>query len=240
MQKTTQRPVDSIFQCYFAFTTLALLCVMTSARAGRPMIVDDAGIVGANSCQLESWVYNGSNGTEYWAVPACNFSGNLEIALGGAHIDGTGQRGTVAVLQGKTLFKPLDSNGWGAGLVFGTQTVLGNSGLGDVFATVPVSFSFHNNRIVTHTNAGFVRVKSSGRTLGTWGAGVEVVMDERSTFTAETFGQQGGKPLVQFGVKYWLTPDRLQLDATYGNRVGNGSKDRFMTIGLVLFTNFVQ
>ena len=173
MQKIAQRPVRSTPQGYFALATVALFSFfMNSARAGRPMVVDDAGIVGAKNCQLESWVYNSSNGTEYWAVPACNLSGNLEIALGGAHIDGTGQRGNIAFLQGKTLFRPLESNSWGAGLVFGTQTALGKSGLGDLFATVPVSFSFHNNRIVAHTNAGLVRVKSSGRALGTWGAGV--------------------------------------------------------------------
>ena len=92
---------------------------------------------------------------------------------------------------------------------------------------------------MAHTNAGLVRVKSSGRALGTWGAGVEVAMTERSTMTFETFGQQGGKPLAQLGMKYWITKDRIQLDATYGNRLSQGSNNRFVTVGLVLFTNIL-
>lgn len=229
-----------LLQACFALTPLVLFCAMAPAHAGRPMAVDDAGIVGANSCQLESWVYNSSNGTEYWAVPACNFSGNLEVAVGGARIVEASQTGRVALLQGKTLFKPLDNNGWGTGLVLGTQTVLGHSGVGDVFARVPVSFSFLDSRIVVHTNAGFVRMKSSRHTHGTWAVGVEAALNERSTLTAETFGQQGGKPLVQLGMKYWITKDRVQLDATYGNRVGHGRSNRFVTIGVVLFTTFLQ
>lgn len=204
------------------------------------MVVDDAGIVGANNCQLGSWIYHSAAGTEYWAVPACNFSGNFELALGGARITGAGQTGNVAVLQGKTLFKPVDNNGWGAGLSFGTQSVLGDGGIGNVFATVPVSFSFLDGGIVVHTNAGLLRVKSSRRTYGTAGVGVEVALNERSTLTAETFGQQGGNLFVQLGIKYWLVKDRVQLDATYGNRVGQGSSARFFTLGFVLFTNFLQ
>ena len=223
-----------------AMTPLALCCAMAPAHAGRPMVVDDAAIVGANNCQLESWVYKGPAGTEYWAVPACNFSGNLEVAFGGARIVGASQTANVAVLQGKTLFKPLDNTGWGAGLVFGTQTVPGYGGIGDVSVTVPVSFSFLDSKIVAHTNAGFVRVNSSRHIYGSWGLGAEAVLNERATLTAETFGQQGGKPLVQVGMKYWLTKDRVQLDATYGGRVGNGRSNRYVTIGVVLFTNVLQ
>ena len=195
----------SIPQARFSFTILILLCAISPAHAGRPMIVDDAGIVAANNCQLESWVYNSSNGTEYWAVPACNFSGNLEIAVGAARIVGTGHTGSVAVLQGKTLFKPLDNNGWGAGLVFGTQTVPGHGGIGDLYATVPISFSYRNSAFLVHANAGFVRVQSSHNTSGTWGLGMETALNEQAILTAETFGQQGGKPLVQV---IWLYTSR--------------------------------
>ena len=216
------------------------------------MVVDDAAILGANDCQLESWVNNSASGTEYWAVPACNFSGNLEIALGGARVVEASQAGkvaihNVAVLQGKTIFKPLDNNGWGAGLVFGTQTVSGHGGIGDVFATVPVSFSFFDGGLLAHANAGLVRMASSRHAYKTWGAGIEAVLNDTSTLTAETFGQPGGKPFVQLGIKYWLTRDRLQLDATYGDTYGNTygaygkrGSDRVVTIGLVLFRDFLQ
>ena len=149
-------------------TILTLRCTATQAQAGRPMIVDDVGIVGANDCQLESWAYNNTSGTEYWVLPACNINGNLEIAVGAARMVGAHHNASVAVLQGKTLFKPLAGSGWGAGLVFGTQTVSGYGGFGDLFATVSVSFAYQNSAILVHINAGFVHARSSHCTHGTW------------------------------------------------------------------------
>jgi|GEM_PF-313166 len=221
-------------------TILTLRCTATQAQAGRPMIVDDVGIVGANDCQLESWAYNNTSGTEYWVLPACNINGNLEIAVGAARMVGAHHNASVAVLQGKTLFKPLAGSGWGAGLVFGTQTVSGYGGFGDLFATVSVSFAYQNSAILVHINAGFVHARSSHCTHGTWVVGLEAALTGRATFTVETVGQQGGKPIVQVGTKYWLTKDRVQLDAKYGNRIGHCGSDRIFTLGVVLFTKFLQ
>ena len=153
---------------------------------------------------------------------------------------GAHHNASVAVLQGKTLFKPLAGSGWGAGLVFGTQTVSGYGGFGDLFATVSVSFAYQNSAILVHINAGFVHARSSHCTHGTWVVGLEAALTGRATFTVETVGQQGGKPIVQVGTKYWLTKDRVQLDAKYGNRIGHCGSDRIFTLGVVLFTKFLQ
>lgn len=90
------------------------------AYAARPMITDDARIVDAKSCQLESWVKSRKDSTEFWAQPACNFTGNLELTLGAARTREDGSsRTTDVVIQGKTLFKELQPNGWGWGLAVG-------------------------------------------------------------------------------------------------------------------------
>ncbi|MEH6437359.1 hypothetical protein [Massilia sp. DD77] len=201
------------------------------------MIVDDAAIVGPKNCQLESWAADTGFSREYWAVPACNLGGNLELAIGGARINAAGQRDVIGVLQGKTLLKPLNDNGWGIGLVFGSQTVLEKGGLGDLYTTVPVSFSFADSKVLLHMNAGLVRVKSSGRSIGTYGIGAEFGTTERSTFIIEAAGQEGDKPLFQLGVKYWLMRDHVQVDASYGKRMNTPGADRIITPGLVFFTN---
>lgn len=205
-------------------------------RAGRPMIVDDAGVVGAQSCQLESWVQACRGSTVYWAVPACNLSGNLEVAFGGARVTGAQGTHTSAVLPGKTLFKTLDSNGWGAGLVFGNQFNPGSGVVGDLYAGAPVSISFRDDRLLVHTNLGWMREKIGGRNVMTWGLGVETRRSERTTLTSETFGQGHGKPFFQLGLKRWLLVDRLQIDATYADRFGRGDAERSVSVGLVLFT----
>ena len=223
---------------YFITTSLALSFYVMPSHAGRPMIVDDAGLVAANNCQLESWVSHTSSVNEYWAVPACNLTGNLEVAIGGARIAGTSQTGNLTFLQGKTLFKPLENNGWGVGLVFGNQSVIGRNGLGDMFATIPVSFSYLEGGVLLHTNVGLMRMKTSRQILKTWGFGTEVMLNDKSTLIAEIFGQESQKPIAQIGMKHWLYKNQIQIDATYGNQSGVSGSGQIITIGFVLFTNF--
>jgi hypothetical protein len=54
------------------------------AHAGRPLVTDDAGIVEARACHVESWLQDESGSRAFWALPACNPAGNLELTLGGA------------------------------------------------------------------------------------------------------------------------------------------------------------
>lgn len=63
---------------------LMLLVGASSAHAARPMITDDARLTDAGACQVESWVHIHGNQHEFWALPACNPGGNLELTLGGA------------------------------------------------------------------------------------------------------------------------------------------------------------
>ena len=103
-------------------SVIALACTLTPRpmHAARPMITDDARIVDVKSCQVESWQRRNQGSLEYWALPGCNFTGNLEITFGGARTsDAAGTRATDVVLQGKTLFKTLETNGWGTGLAIG-------------------------------------------------------------------------------------------------------------------------
>ncbi|MBS3935141.1 MAG: hypothetical protein KGZ43_03120 [Sulfuritalea sp.] len=222
-----------------AAVALSIGAMALSAHAGRPMVVDDAGIVGDRICQLETWVQKNRDSTEYWAVPACNFTGNLEVALGGARITSIAGTHTVAVIQGKTLFKTLDTNGWGAGLVFGNQFNPDNGVIGDLYANVPVSFSFQDDRFLLRTNLGRLREKETRRHATTWGVGAEMQLTERTAFTSETFGQHRGKPFFQLGIRHWVVPDRVQLDASYGNRFGRSSAERFFSVGLVLFSDAI-
>lgn len=200
------------------------------------MVTDDARIVDAKACQLESWVKKNPDSTEYWVLPACNFTGNLELTVGGAstRADG-GNRTTDMVVQGKTLFKPMESNGWGIGLAAGTVRH-SQADSRDWFAYVPTSLSFRDDAVVVHTNVGWLRGGETRWDRLTWGLGTEARLAEGTWLIAETFGQNRGKPFHQLGLRHWLVPDRIQLDATYGDRNGGGSDERWFSIGLRLLS----
>lgn len=227
----------------FRLLALALALTLTfglaaNVHAARPLNTDDARIVDAKACQVESWIRQNKGSTEYWALPGCNFTGNLEVTAGGARIsDGTAGNSSRTVVQGKTIFKPLETNGWGLGFAGGTSHRI-QAGLvaRDLYAYVPTSFSFYDDRLVVHTNVGWLRDASVKRDHATWGVGLERELTSTTWLIAEAFGQTGEKPQFQLGLRQWIVPGHVQIDATYGNRVGGGDNERWISIGLRLLS----
>ncbi len=216
------------------------LCLASPVAFGaRPLITDDARIVDAKSCQVESWVRNNRDSREYWALPGCNFTGNLELTLGGAitHTT-TGSETSDVVMQGKTLFRTMETNGWGVGLAVGNarHPHQHDSFVGDPYAYIPASFSFADDRFVLHVNAGVLRQKSTAQTRPTLGLGSETQITGNTWLIAEAFKQVEGRPYFQAGVRHWIVPNRVQIDATYGNRFGSASQERWFSIGLRLLS----
>jgi hypothetical protein len=222
-------------------TFLALACFAHPALGARPMITDDARIVDAKACQVESWVRFNRDSRELWALPSCTPVNNLELTVGGgAEKADDGNRTTDVVIQGKTLFKPLETNGYGAGLVLGTvrhpAINTGSNQLGDVYAYVPASLSLASDRVILHANLGALRSSEDRRNHATWGLSSEIQVTPRVHAIAEAFGPATGTSYVQLGFRHWLVPDRLQMDATWGERLHEGSSERWYTLGLRFLT----
>jgi hypothetical protein len=219
-------------------TTCLLACATLPAHAGRPMTVDDAAIVAPGQCQLETYALRGDDGVrEFWATPACNAGGDWELAAGGAWAEDDVRSYHYGRLQAKTVFKPLEAGGWGIGLVLADQFRSGRGVDGDLSANVPLSFSLLNDSVLLHLNAGAVRTQVKRHTDASWGIGAEFKLNERNSLTAETFGQQRAGSRYQFGYAHALIPDRLQVDATWGQRLARGASETMVTLGLVLQTN---
>ena len=178
--------------------------------------------------------------TEYWALPGCNPTGNLEFTFGGARTQENGEGHlTDVVLQAKTIFKPLEENGWGFGLVLGAvrkpnrETARNAT---DPFFYVPATFSIPGMPTIVHLNAGATRRQDEKRNLATWGVGSETSLGERAFFVAETFGQGRERPFYQLGVRFWVIKDRVQIDTTYGNQGSGRNEDRWISVGMRLLS----
>ena len=81
-------------------------------------------------------------------------------------------------------------------------------------------------------NLGWLREGATARDRLTWGIGSETTLNENNLLIAETFGQSQAKPAFQLGLRHWLVPNRMQIDATYGNRFGHGTGERWFSLGL--------
>lgn len=214
-----------------------LLVGASSAHAARPMITDDARLTDEGACQVESWAHIHGNQHEFWALPACNPGGNLEFTLGGAlTYDGNRPESGAAVIQLKTLFKPLETNGYGMGLAAGYATQPGSAHSGNPYFYVPVSFSLLDDRVVFHTNLGYTRERENQENRLTWGLGSETQLTDRTWLIAESYGQDKGHPFFQVGIRHWIVPNRMQIDTTYGSQFGAINDQHWFSIGLRLIS----
>jgi len=210
-----------------------------SAWAARPFVTDDARLATAGSCQLESWVRVYPDSSEIWALPACNPGGNLEVTVGGGRARGEGAAATSDyVLQFKTLFRELESNNWGWGLALGTvrhpEISPGPNLLGNTYAYVPLTLSTRDDQVIVHANLGWLRDRATRRDNLTWGVGSEMQLTPRLSFMAEAFGDNRANPYWQAGARYFIVPNRVQVDATVGQQFEGPRSGRWLSFGLRL------
>jgi hypothetical protein len=217
-------------------SSFCLLAFSTSSHSGRPMAVDDAALVSPQTCQLETWVQHNPDSKEYWAVPACNFGGNFEFAVGLGRVKDDTEHASYATLQGKTLLKPLQTNDWGIGFSFGTQMNTKDSSQKDWSVNVPLSISTLEDKFLVHLNLGWLRENTTHKNQTTWGIGTETQLAQPLTLIAEVYGNDRNDSFYQAGFKYMIYKDFVQLDASYGNQMSSHD-DAFFSVGFVFLTN---
>lgn len=203
---------------------LSLLTIFLSkhANAARPMVTDDARLTKSGSCQIESWYRLNPNGSELWALPACNPSGNFEVTLGGALSKVDNQKSTTdIIIQAKTIIKELKANDWGVGFAIGTANhqsdeYPGPNGVGTSYFYVPISISSFEDKLITHINVGYIHNRKSTLDSATWAIGAEVKTIPNILYILESYGDNRSSSFVQTGLRYSVVPDVFQVDATIG------------------------
>ena len=181
-------------------------------------MTDDARVVDRGHCQLEVFYKKQRTdpGSEFGILPACNPFG-VELALGASRAEGESN----LIVQGKMVLRELEPNR--AGYAISAAAVGGDPAVNGI-----ASFSLLGDRAVAHANLGATRAG------GTWGAALEaLIFAPRLYGILETYGQRGEKPTLHFGVRFWLIPDRFQIDATVGEQPGSPAR-RFNIVGLRL------
>lgn len=211
------------------------------------MVVDDARIVDAGSCQLETWRRSYRDRFEYWALPGCNPGGNLELTLGSAKLANNGEAADdysrTVQLQGKTIFRTLETNGHAWGLAVGG--VVRAPALGDqvpnYYAYLPFTQSLHDDRWFIHANLGVQRQGVSPATGASAGIGTEYQVTPRVFAMIEAYGDNHALPSYQGGLRMWVVPNHIQIDATVGTQAGAPGANRWFSIGLrILTTPFLR
>ena len=219
---------------------LSLLAFAGLTHAARPMSTDDANIVDHNSCQLESWIKTTHTSFERWAIPGCNFGGDIEWSVGGNAQQEQNLPSTQFWLaQAKKRWRVVDDNTIGISTTLGvmeTHVALPGQPVDkDYYVNVPVTIPFGDDRFV-HLNAGWVNHQNLKVNRATWGLGGEWPIRPNVIGIAETFGESNYGTRYQVGLRFWVVPKRMQIDTTYGNQVGQPEHLRWFTLGIRLLS----
>jgi hypothetical protein len=216
---------------------IAFTAHVAPAIAARPFVVDDARVTDPGACQVETWLKRNPGSHEVWALPACNVAG-VEFTAGGG-VQSTNASGQSDQrdyqFQGKTLFRPLTTNDWGWGLAVGVvrhaDIALRENLLANRYFYIPVSKSFADDRFVLLTNLGVVDNRDEKRRGVLWGAGGEYYLTQRTVLLGEVYGATGFDRFSQVGVRYWIVPDHVQVDTTYGFQWNGDHRTEWFTVG---------
>ena len=215
-------------------------CAAHPAFAARPFVTDDARTVDEGGCQVETFVkkQRNVNEQEFWFLPACNPFG-VELTAGyswvNASVPGDSQ---FSVFQAKTLLKALQTNGSGYALTVGAFRV---SPFQAPHTTNPYvnaigSFSFADDQVVVHANIGAIVDRQATMTRATWGLGAEVAFHPQVIGIVDSYGQRADKPTFHYGLRVWVVPNKVQVDATQGTQNSGPPERTFRSLGLrVLF-----
>lgn len=217
-----------------------LLLSPLAAQAGRPFVTDDAVLTAAQSCQIESWAQHADALTEFWALPACNPGGNFEITAGLARFEPeVADAEHRALIQGKTLFKPVSAGSFGWGIAAGGLVAVGDSAnderLTQLYAYLPLTFASADERTLLHVNLGTLRDRVLDISRTTWGLAVGHALNDDWSVFGEAYGDDGDDPSVQAGLTRSLAGGRYHLDLTAGRALGNAPDSAFVSIGLNVY-----
>jgi hypothetical protein len=210
---------------------LWLLAGISAARAGQPLATDDAAVVAPKTCQVETWVRWMHDSREYWTQPACNFTGNLELALGAARTrSDDGEVASMVQLQAKTLLVP-HADTWSfaaaAGLGRDTGAPHGNSAFQLYYAKALASWHPRAG-VEVDLDLGAASVYRSGA-FALAAAAIQYQAGEHLQLLAEAFRDEPGRGKYQVGIRCIVIPDRFEAYVSYGNRF-NGPSRRWSAI----------
>lgn len=229
------KPMHVVFA---AAAGMALLHAST-AWAGRPLQTEDAGVLGAGECELESAAGRekpkdeGSTRDGYVQF-GCGFGYRSQVALSASRTKSPGDRADEVAVVGKTALLELtdDSTGVVVAWAFGGMKPRGGN------------FKYESTEIkgvVTHpvgdwqfhANLGWSRSQADHQNTTIWSVAAERTSLGPVDVMAEVFGDDRAPAWINAGIRWPVIPEKFFLDASYGVQMDSG-KTKLATVGLKL------
>lgn len=218
-------------------TAAALSC--STALAGRPMATEDAGVLEAGDCELESFVgasrpQGGPTERALSLQAGCGLGAQSQMALALARSSAEGDAVRSLTLLGKTALNPNAEDtapklslAW----ALSADSARGSMKHEASALNAVMSWPLHD-KVSLHVNVGWSHSASEKQQTTHWASGVEHHVRDDLDLTAETFGNdREASPWVQVGLRWAVKPEKFYIDTSYGVQTG-GERSKAVTLGL--------
>ena len=215
----------------------ALTC--SAAIAGRPMATEDAGVLEASDCELESFIgANRPRGGPTERVLSlqvgCGVGAHSQVAVAIARASAEGDAVRSLTLLGKTALNPGAEDSapkLALAWALGADSARGGLKHESSALNAVVSWPLHEE-VSLHLNLGWGHSAADKQSTTSWAAGVEHHVRDDLDLTAETFGNdRDASPWVQVGLRWAVKPEKFYVDTSYGVQTG-GERGKAVTLGL--------
>jgi hypothetical protein len=122
----------------------------------------------------------------------------------------------------------------------------GERHFGDVYAFVPASLSFADDRLLLHGNLGWEwhrdEVDHGDHVHGedthhlTWGARADFGVHPALSLIGELHGEDDGKPAYQFGLRLHHPGAGVEMDVSWGGHADDDARGAGFTVGLAFLS----
>ena len=222
----------------FACRCAGLLLIASLALADRanaqPFVVDDSGLAPDGVLQMEVWHHP----YESWLVPSAQVAPGVDLVGGVAllHASPLGAEQLALDLQSKWQVRPLLS-GWSAALVGGGTAELPTTDFRasdpfTVYAYGVAGAPAFGGQLTAYPNLGWTHTQGDGHALS-WGLRADLLLSSSVILVGEAYGTGTAPPGYQAGLQIYPGLDWLELDATVSHDVRNGTRQTWITLGLV-------
>src|SRR5574343_1339828 len=219
----------------------SLVLMAGPALAGRPLATEDAGVLGAGECEVESYLgrareRGAPSATQQSVQLGCGTPVDTQVALQLQRARQSGAAASAWNVVGKTSVvdggddDPSFALAWSFGQVRETGRWRWDPQTVNAVASWPLA-----PRLTLHGNLGWSHSSQARQSRTTWCVALEHASSDTLDVMAETFGDDRlrGGPWWQLGLRWAAIPERLWLDTSLGWHFGDG-RERAATVGLRL------
>jgi hypothetical protein len=219
------------------FFAVCLMLLSQPGWAGRPFATEDADVLAASDCELETFgshVRARPDPSERggWSQLGCGIGFNTQLAVGAGRFRSGDESSTVAALIGKTALRPLADDSFGITLAYALEGIkLAGRQFRHTGSSAALVVSVPDGRTIMHANLGIARSHLEGKTAGTYALAIERLGERGLDVGVEVFGEGGDPPWIGTGARYAIKPEKLFVDLSFAVQSG-GSHARQLTVGL--------